>query len=238
MNGHGKTIAVTLSMTEAEIASVITFLEKMRYRCSNAAQPFGMVHGGHASGHFSPSEPGPVAICETARDAFTHHHVSCRGRGRLDRALRARPERGTRRCEDGGGQGRAGERRERGMTINTRQFKLLWKAKGKVGLTETEFRTALVRRVGCTRTKELDQEGFTLMMGFFEWLGFKPPEHGEDYGARIDRTDGGAPCAALFRGATARPPQSAAESRLAARGDGNWCRNRLPGPMWSSTSCR
>ena len=71
------------------------------------------------------------------------------------------------------------------MTISNNQLKLLFTAKGKVGMKEETFRSALVQIAGVTSTKELDKDGFEAMMGFMEWLGFKPlTARGANYGDR------------------------------------------------------
>ena len=71
------------------------------------------------------------------------------------------------------------------MTISKNQLKLLFTAKGKVEMTEETFRSALVQIAGVTSTKELDKDGFEAMMGFMEWLGFKPlTARGANYGDR------------------------------------------------------
>lgn len=71
------------------------------------------------------------------------------------------------------------------MTISKRQLAFLWTAKTKLALTDEMFRCALVQIAGVDSTKELDAEGFEAMIGFFEYLGFKPLEkHGPNYGDR------------------------------------------------------
>ncbi|CUH80722.1 regulatory protein GemA [Tropicibacter naphthalenivorans] len=71
------------------------------------------------------------------------------------------------------------------MTISTNQLKLLWTAKTKVRLKDDDFRVALIHLTGCTSTKELDTDGFDVMMGLMEWMGFNPVSaHGPNYGDR------------------------------------------------------
>lgn len=71
------------------------------------------------------------------------------------------------------------------MSISNNQLKLLWTAKGKLGLSDVELRLALVEIAGVTSTKELDGDGFSALMGFFEYLGFKPlTARGPNYGNR------------------------------------------------------
>ncbi len=71
------------------------------------------------------------------------------------------------------------------MTVSKRQLALLWTAKSKVRLSDEDFRVALVQLTGCASTRELDRPGFEVMMGFMEWLGFKPlTAEGPNYGNR------------------------------------------------------
>lgn len=71
------------------------------------------------------------------------------------------------------------------MSISIKQIRLLHVAKSKLGLTEQEFRAALVEVCGVTSVKELDQNSFDALMGLFEYLGFKPlAAKGPDYGSR------------------------------------------------------
>jgi len=71
------------------------------------------------------------------------------------------------------------------MPINNKQKALLHVAQGKLGLSESEYRLALVEVGGVTSSTDLDQAGFDAIMGFFEYLGFEPlTAKGQDYGAR------------------------------------------------------
>ena len=71
------------------------------------------------------------------------------------------------------------------MTISTNQLKLLWTAKTKLKVTDEHLRTALVQLTGCTSTRDLDNDGFDVMMGYFEYLGFMPSiSKGPNYGDR------------------------------------------------------
>lgn len=71
------------------------------------------------------------------------------------------------------------------MPINKKQIALMHIAKAKANLTDAEYRTALVEIAGVTSSTELDQSGFTAMMGFFEYMGFAPlTANGADYGRR------------------------------------------------------
>lgn len=60
------------------------------------------------------------------------------------------------------------------MTISKPQKTILHVAKGKLGLDDDLYRQALVRIAGVTSSTELDQAGFEVMMGFFEYCGLCP----------------------------------------------------------------
>ncbi len=71
------------------------------------------------------------------------------------------------------------------MTISKRQIALLHVAKAKLGLTDAEYRAALVQIAGVESSTELDRGGFEALMGFLEYLGFEPlVRRGADFGAR------------------------------------------------------
>ena len=71
------------------------------------------------------------------------------------------------------------------MSISKNQLKLFWVAVRKLGLDDDMARSALVQIAGVTSSKELDQEGFDAMMGFFEYCGFAPArKQGVNYGDR------------------------------------------------------
>lgn len=71
------------------------------------------------------------------------------------------------------------------MTIDRRKIALLHVAKGKLGLSDEAYRLALAHIAGVTSSTELDLAGFEAMMGFFEWMGFKPlSRRGPAYGER------------------------------------------------------
>jgi len=71
------------------------------------------------------------------------------------------------------------------MTISTKQKAILHVAKGKLGLSDAEYRGALIHVAGVTSSTELDKAGFEALMGFFEYLGFQPlTRQGQDYGDR------------------------------------------------------
>ena len=71
------------------------------------------------------------------------------------------------------------------MTITARQTKLLHVAKRQIGLDDETYRLALVKIAGVTTSKDLTQEGFTAVMGMFEYCGFRPFEaSGKSYGKR------------------------------------------------------
>ena len=71
------------------------------------------------------------------------------------------------------------------MTLSRRQITLLHTAKSKLGLSETEYRSALVHLAGVESATELDQAGFELLLAYFEYCGFAPLDRrGPDYGKR------------------------------------------------------
>lgn len=71
------------------------------------------------------------------------------------------------------------------MSLTHKQYAFLNIAKARVKLSETAYRSALVELCGVTSATELDQAGFEVMLGFFEWLGFDPTKaKGPDYGTR------------------------------------------------------
>lgn len=71
------------------------------------------------------------------------------------------------------------------MTLSNSQKAILHVAKAKLGLDDACYRSALVQIAGVTSSTELDREGFEAVMGYFEWLGFRPLQRqGPDYGDR------------------------------------------------------
>lgn len=60
------------------------------------------------------------------------------------------------------------------MTISKAQKTLLHVAKAKLGWDDELYRQALVRIAGVTSSTELDQDGFSAVMGFAEYCGFRP----------------------------------------------------------------
>lgn len=72
------------------------------------------------------------------------------------------------------------------MTLSRKQKALLHIAKSKLGLSDAEYRGALVQiGGGVTSSTELDQAGFEAIIGFFEYLGFAPLKpKGQDFGVR------------------------------------------------------
>ncbi|WP_113911169.1 regulatory protein GemA [Roseovarius dicentrarchi] len=71
------------------------------------------------------------------------------------------------------------------MTLSRKQLAILHVAKSKLGLSDNHYRGALVHLTGATSAKELDQSGFEIVMGYFEWMGFAPMKaRGQDYGTR------------------------------------------------------
>lgn len=71
------------------------------------------------------------------------------------------------------------------MQITPNQIKLLHVAKSKLKLADADYRAILVHLAECTSSTELDRAGFEAVMGFFEYLGFRPlSKSGPDYGHR------------------------------------------------------
>lgn len=71
------------------------------------------------------------------------------------------------------------------MTINRKQLALIHVARGKLKLPDDIYRTALAQVAGVTSSADLDQDGFTAMMGLFEYMGFRPTvAQGANFGAR------------------------------------------------------
>lgn len=71
------------------------------------------------------------------------------------------------------------------MSISRKQQALLHVAKARLDLSEETYRTALAQVAGVTSSAELDQDGFTAMMGLFEYLGFSPTKaQGQNFGVR------------------------------------------------------
>lgn len=71
------------------------------------------------------------------------------------------------------------------MSITPKQLALLHVARQRLRLSDEVYRTALAQVAGVTSSAELDQDGFTAMMGLFEYLGFAPTKaQGANFGAR------------------------------------------------------
>jgi len=71
------------------------------------------------------------------------------------------------------------------MILSKKQIALLHVAKARLHLSYNTYRSDLVELAGVTSSTDLDQEGFTVLMGFFEYLGFAPLDaKGPDYGNR------------------------------------------------------
>ncbi len=69
--------------------------------------------------------------------------------------------------------------------LSKKQNALLHVAVSRLKLTDAEYRAALVEIAGVTSSTELGQDGFTALMGLFEYLGFRPlSAKGENYGDR------------------------------------------------------
>ena len=71
------------------------------------------------------------------------------------------------------------------MPLSNSQNRILHVAKAKLRLTDEEYRSALVQIGQVTSSTDLDQDGFTAIMGYFQYCGFKPLQKtGPNYGAR------------------------------------------------------
>ena len=71
------------------------------------------------------------------------------------------------------------------MTLSTAQIRLIKTAAKKLALSDDEYRSALVKLCGVTSCKDLDRDGFLIVMAYFRWLGFDPvAPGGPNYGER------------------------------------------------------
>lgn len=71
------------------------------------------------------------------------------------------------------------------MSITSRQRALLRVALNQLGISDAEYRCALVQIAGVETSLDLDRESFNALMGYFEWRGFTPLQaRGPNYGAR------------------------------------------------------
>lgn len=71
------------------------------------------------------------------------------------------------------------------MSLSRKKKAILHVAKGKLGLSDQEYRQCLIHVADVTSSNDLDRAGFEAVMGLFEYLGFKPLDaRGPDYGAR------------------------------------------------------
>ena len=71
------------------------------------------------------------------------------------------------------------------MAISKSQKALLHVIKAKLAWSDDIYREVLVRVAGVTSSTELDQEGFTAVIGFAEVAGFRPLDNKTpNYGAR------------------------------------------------------
>lgn len=61
-----------------------------------------------------------------------------------------------------------------GRKLTKRQLALIHIAKQKLDMDDREYRHALLHFTGVESSKELDQDGLDVMMGYFEYLGFAP----------------------------------------------------------------
>ncbi|MGP9791301.1 regulatory protein GemA [Roseinatronobacter sp. NSM] len=71
------------------------------------------------------------------------------------------------------------------MPLSKKQIRLIHVAKTKLGIEDGLYRSILANLCGVTSSTELDQAGFELLMGFFEYQGFRPmTRNGANYGPR------------------------------------------------------
>lgn len=71
------------------------------------------------------------------------------------------------------------------MPLSKKQKALIHVAKAKLGLGEDAYRSCLVQIAGVESSAELDRDGFDAIMGYFEYLGFRPVvPRGPTYGER------------------------------------------------------
>ncbi len=71
------------------------------------------------------------------------------------------------------------------MPISRNQSAILHVAKSKLRLSDEAYRLALAQVAGVASSTELDREGFEAMMGFFEYMDFRPLDRrGPSYGER------------------------------------------------------
>lgn len=71
------------------------------------------------------------------------------------------------------------------MALNKRQLAVLHIARQTLNLDEPTYRRALVQIAGVASARDLDEDGFRAMMGWFDYLGFAPNRPlGPDFGPR------------------------------------------------------
>ncbi|MEM7643971.1 MAG: regulatory protein GemA [Pseudomonadota bacterium] len=71
------------------------------------------------------------------------------------------------------------------MSLSKKQLAILRVAQSKLGLSEPEYRAAMVQITGQVSALDMGKADFEALMGFFEYLGFKPlVKSSPDYGAR------------------------------------------------------
>lgn len=71
------------------------------------------------------------------------------------------------------------------MKLSKSQRAILFVAKGRLGIGEEVWRTILAEVAGVSSVTELDHDGFTAIMGLFEYMGWEPTTpRGPNYGDR------------------------------------------------------
>lgn len=60
------------------------------------------------------------------------------------------------------------------MTLSKSQTAILHVAKNQLSIDDDTYRTILVKLTGEVTSKDIDRAGFETVMGYFEYLGFRP----------------------------------------------------------------
>jgi phage gp16-like protein len=71
------------------------------------------------------------------------------------------------------------------MALSRSQKAIIHVAKAKLSLHDDTYRALLIHLTGKDSSTDLDRQDFNAVMGFFEYLGFRPQDKtGPDYGNR------------------------------------------------------
>lgn len=60
------------------------------------------------------------------------------------------------------------------MALSKSQTAILHVAKNQLAIDDDTYRTILVKLTGEVTSKDIDRAGFETVMGYFEYLGFRP----------------------------------------------------------------